>query len=102
MSKEKERQTAMTKLRYPTPDELYAIELAARRARSNEMARMLKTAFWQNAARSLHPSVRQRYLAVLQRAERWELALDAALELWSRVKAAVARLFQTPRARHGH
>ena len=31
----------MTKLRYPTPDELYALELAARRARSEEMARLV-------------------------------------------------------------
>jgi len=27
--------------RYPTPDELYAIELAAKRARSQEMRRLL-------------------------------------------------------------
>ena len=63
---------------------------------------MLKTVFWQNAARSLHPSARQRYIKHFELAERWELALDAALELWSRAKAALARLFQTPRARHGH
>ena len=64
---------------------------------------MLKTTFWQNAARSLHPSVRQRYLAEFEHAERWELALDGALEVWSRAKAALARLFQTPpRERHGH
>jgi len=64
---------------------------------------MLKTAFWQNAASSLHPSVRQRYLAEFEHAERWELALDAAVEVWSRAKAALARLFQTPpRARHEH
>ena len=64
---------------------------------------MLKTAFWQNAARSLHPSVRRRHIADLERAERWELALDAALEVLSRVKAALAKLFQTPpRAKHEH
>lgn len=63
---------------------------------------MLKTAFWQNAARSLHPSVRRRHLAHFEHAERWELALDAILEVWSRAKAGLARLFQTPRARHGH
>ena len=32
----------MTKLRYPTPDELYALEQAARRARSEEMARLVR------------------------------------------------------------
>jgi hypothetical protein len=61
---------------------------------------MLKTAFWQNAARSLHPSVRERHLAVFEQAERWDLAFDAALEAWSRAKAGLARLFQTPRAKH--
>jgi hypothetical protein len=64
---------------------------------------MLKTAFWQNAARSLHPSVRRRHIADLERAERWELALDAALGVLSRVKAALAKPFQTPpRAKHEH
>ncbi|HYT47338.1 MAG TPA: hypothetical protein VEL04_02860 [Burkholderiales bacterium] len=64
---------------------------------------MLKTAFWQNAARSLHPSIRQRYIRYFELAERWELALDAALEVWSRAKAGLARLFQTPpRAKHEH
>jgi len=42
MSKQKERRTTMTKLRYPTPDELYALEIAARRARSKEMARLVR------------------------------------------------------------
>ena len=64
---------------------------------------MLKTAFWQNAARSLHPSIRRRHLADFEHAERWELALDAAVEGWSRAKAALARPFQTPaRAKHEH
>jgi hypothetical protein len=64
---------------------------------------MLKTAFWQDAARSLHPSVRRRYLAEFEHAERWELALDAAIETWSRAKAALARTFQTPaHAKHEH
>jgi len=42
MSKEKERKTTMTKLRYPTPDELYALERAARRARNEAMARLFR------------------------------------------------------------
>ena len=32
----------MRKLSYPTPDQLYALELAARRARSEEMARLVR------------------------------------------------------------
>ncbi len=63
---------------------------------------MLKTALWQNAARSLHPSVRQRYLAAFEHGERWDFALDAAFEAWARAKAALAKLFQTPRAKHEH
>ena len=49
----------MTKLRYPTPDELYALELAARRARSAEMARLLRA-----GARALKAGV-ARIIAVL-------------------------------------
>jgi hypothetical protein len=35
----------MTKLRYPTQDELYALELAARRARSEQIARLFRKLF---------------------------------------------------------
>ena len=93
----------MRELRYPTPDELYALELAARRARSEEMARLTK-AFWQSAARSLHPSIRRRHLADIELAERVELALDAAIEVWSRARAALGKAFQTAprRASHEH
>jgi hypothetical protein len=45
MSKEKERKTTMTKLRYPTPDELYALEHAARRARNEQLVRLLRKLF---------------------------------------------------------
>ena len=41
---------------------------------------MLKTAFWRNAANSLPASVRARYIGHFEDAERWELALDAAIE----------------------
>jgi hypothetical protein len=40
--------------------------------------------------------VRHRYLAYVERAERWELALDAAIDAVSRARAALARLFITP------
>jgi hypothetical protein len=46
--------------------------------------RHLKTAFWRNAAASLPPQVRDRYLPDLQRAERWELALGRAIEALDR------------------
>ena len=49
---------------------------------------MLKTKFWKTAAASLPAEVRARHLAQLEQAERWELALDNAIEGWSRVKAA--------------
>ena len=41
---------------------------------------MLKTAFWRNAANALPQPVRARHMLLLERAERWELALDAAVE----------------------
>ena len=54
---------------------------------------MLKTSFWKNAAASLPAAVRERYLANLVQAERWELALDMVVELFSREP----RRFQTPK-----
>jgi len=54
---------------------------------------MLKTVFWRNAAASLPAAVRERYLANFVQAERWELALDAVVELFSREP----RRFQTPK-----
>jgi hypothetical protein len=63
---------------------------------------MLKTAFWQNAARSLHPSVRARHIGDLQRAENLELALDAALQGCARARGAFARMFEPRRPSHGH
>jgi len=60
---------------------------------------MLKTKFWRNAAASLPESVRARYLADIQQAERYELALDGAIEAVARAKASFSR-FQTPRSAH--
>jgi hypothetical protein len=54
---------------------------------------MLKTRFWREAAAAL-PA---RYLRDLEQAERWELRLEAAIEYFSRAKAA---LFHTPRSAH--
>jgi hypothetical protein len=61
---------------------------------------MLKTKFWQDAAASLPAHVRVRHIADLEHAERWELALDSAIEALARAKASLASRFQTPRSAH--
>ena len=55
--------------------------------------REFKTKFWRDAAATL-PT---RHKLLLQRAERWELALDDVFEVLSRAKTA---LFHTPRSAH--
>jgi hypothetical protein len=55
--------------------------------------REFKTKFWRDAAATLP----NRYTLDLQRAEQWELALDAAIEFVSRTRSAV---FHTPRSAH--
>ena len=67
------------------------------------MRNNLHTPFWQAAYQSLPEIVRHRYLGHIERAERWELALDAAIETLSRAKGVLARLFDTtakPRSAH--
>ena len=59
-----------------------------------------KTKFWRDVAARLPVEVRDRHAADLQRAERWELALDRAIEAFGRVKATFARTFHTPRGAH--
>ena len=59
-----------------------------------------KTKFWRDAAARLPAEVRERHLVELQRAERWELALDGAIEALTRVKNAFATKFQTLRSAH--
>ena len=56
----------------------------------------LVTPFWKTALHSLPAEVRARYVHQIEAAERWELRAAAAVELASRVKAAVARIFKTP------
>jgi hypothetical protein len=51
---------------------------------------MLRTPFWKAAAASLPAHVRGRYLREFERAERWELAFDAALKTLSRLKGVRA------------
>ena len=50
-------------------------------------------AFWQKAARSLPPHVRARYAGYFAQAERWELALDEVIELFSSAKSRFDRTF---------
>ena len=64
--------------------------------RSNEFV----TTFWQRAYESLPAQVRAQYLTQIKAAERWELALADLIELGSRVKNAVLKLFQTPSRAH--
>ena len=43
---------------------------------------MLKTTFWRNAANSLPAPISARHLAQFERAEQWELGLDAVIEAY--------------------
>lgn len=61
---------------------------------------MLETAFWKDAYKSLPEPLRHRYLGYFERAERWDLALDAIIDAASRAKAALSKVFQTPRSAH--
>ena len=63
----------------------------------------LRTPFWKAAYQSLPQTARQRYLAYIEQAERWDLALDAASDALSRAKGALARLLDMPtRPRSAH
>lgn len=58
------------------------------------------TPFWQRAYDSLPAQIRGQYLTQMKAAESWELALADAIQLWSRAKNAVVKLFQTPSRAH--
>jgi hypothetical protein len=58
------------------------------------------TSFWQRAYESLPVGVRGQYLMQMKAAERWELSLQATIELASRVRLAVSKFFQAPKAAH--
>lgn len=58
------------------------------------------TPFWKNALDSLPASVRPRYAADFEAAERWELRLAAMIERWSTVKNAIGRAVRAPRSAH--
>ncbi len=54
------------------------------------MHKEFATSFWKKAYKSLPAPVRERYLADLHAAERWELRLQAVIETWSRVREVLA------------
>jgi hypothetical protein len=62
---------------------------------------MLKTPFWRNAAKSLPAHVRERYANHLEAAERWDVALDAAIEAYTRAAAAIRRTLRRRTASAG-
>jgi hypothetical protein len=54
--------------------------------------------FWREAAKSLPAQVQARYAGYFESAEQWELALDRAIELASRVGRSFGRRTQTQAA----
>ena len=64
------------------------------------MRKEFTTSFWQRAYDSLPAQVRGQYLTQMKAAERWELTIGATLQLVSRAKNAVLKLFQTPSRAH--
>ena len=63
------------------------------------MRKEFVTSFWQQAYDQLPAGVRAQYLTHMKAAERWELAIGELIELGSRAKGAVAKLFHTPRTK---
>lgn len=59
------------------------------------------TPFWKNALDSMPASLRARYAHDIAAAERWELRIEALVELLARAKGALGRTFQ-PRSAHSH
>lgn len=58
------------------------------------------TPFWQRAYDSLPREVRGQYLTQIKAAERWELAIGDIIQVVSRAKNAIVKLFQTPSRAH--
>ncbi len=56
------------------------------------------TRFWRAAANSLPAHVRARYAGYFESAELWELTLDRAIELASRIRRSFVRRTQTQAA----
>ena len=64
------------------------------------MPKEFVTPFWQRAYDSLPAQVRGQYLTQIKAAEQWELALGDVIQLLSRAKTAIVKLFQTPSRAH--
>lgn len=64
------------------------------------MRKEFVTTFWQRAYERLPNGTREQYVTQMQAAERWELALADVIQLWSRAKNAILRLFQAPSRAH--
>jgi hypothetical protein len=64
------------------------------------MRKEFVTSFWQRAYESLPAGVRSQYLTQMKAAERWELSLQAIIELASRVRSMIAKQFQSPTGAH--
>jgi hypothetical protein len=64
------------------------------------MRKEFVTKFWQHAYERLPAGARNQYLAQLKAAESWELLLGDAIELGSRARNAIRRLFHTPSRAH--
>jgi hypothetical protein len=58
------------------------------------------TPFWQRAYDSLPAQVRGQYLTQMKAAEGWELALNEIIQVLSRAKNAIVKLFQAPSRAH--
>lgn len=64
------------------------------------MRNQFVTKFWQDAYERMPAATRAQYVTQMQAAERWELALADLIELSSRAKNAILRLFQAPSRAH--
>jgi hypothetical protein len=64
------------------------------------MPKEFVTPFWQRAYDSLPAQVRGQYLTQIKAAEQWELALGDLIQLLSRAKTAIVKLFHTPSRAH--
>jgi hypothetical protein len=58
------------------------------------------TRFWQGAYDALPAHVRGQYFTQMKAAEQWELTLQDMIELWSRAKNAILKLFRAPSRAH--
>jgi hypothetical protein len=59
------------------------------------MRNQFATKFWHEAHLSLPAELRPRYLAQMQAAERWELAIGRIVQTCSSAKNRIGRLFHT-------